>query len=96
MADEYSKFIQPADGIHITKQSGKGTLLPDHIIEIGRERIAAGEDPDEVAQDLALYELSINDDDDETPIEEEEDELKTLEDDARERARFAQRVTEKK
>jgi hypothetical protein len=54
-----SKFLQPADGIIVTHKSGRGTLLSEEVLEIGRQRIAAGEDPEEVALDLAVYEVSL-------------------------------------
>lgn len=53
------KFIQPIDGIRVVKRSGVKTLLTEDILDIGRSRIASGEDPDEVARDLAIYEVSL-------------------------------------
>lgn len=54
------KFLQPADGIRVVGRSkGPRTLLPDDILEIGRERVAAGEPIEDVAQDLAIHEVSM-------------------------------------
>jgi zeta toxin len=54
------KFSQPIDAISIVERSGgPRTLLPQWILEIGRQRVAAGEPLDEVALDLAVYEQSL-------------------------------------
>ncbi len=78
MSDERDNYFkQPNDGIHIVDKGGGGTLLNDELIEIGRQRIAAGEDPNDVALDLALQEVAMLDPDqlaeegDEPPAEEE-------------------------
>jgi hypothetical protein len=55
------KFIQPADAVHVESRSGKGTLLDDETLAAGRARIAAGEDPDAVAEELAQLEVDLMD-----------------------------------
>lgn len=53
------KFIQPTAHIRIISSPENGTFLTDEILGIGRSRIASGEDPDDVALDLAMYEESL-------------------------------------
>jgi hypothetical protein len=53
----FDRFSQPVDAITIEHRSGSGTLLTSEAIDAGRARIAAGEDPDKVALDLAIEEV---------------------------------------
>lgn len=54
------KFLQPTDAIIIESRStGPKTLLDAETLAAGRARIAAGEDPDTVAADLAQLEIDL-------------------------------------
>ena len=56
------KFVQPADGIVITHRAAiRRTLLTDEDLQKGLDRIAAGEDKDAVALDLAHLEVELTD-----------------------------------
>jgi hypothetical protein len=56
----YDKFTQPEDGIVVVERVyGPDTLLSPDEIEIGRQRVAQGENIDEVAEDLALREIAM-------------------------------------
>ena len=52
------KFIQPAEGVELLSEEERVTLSP-YELEIGRQRVAAGEDIDSVALDLAIRESAI-------------------------------------
>ena len=54
------KFFQPVEAIHIIhKTEGPRTLLPFETLEAARLRVAAGEDPEKVAEELAILEASL-------------------------------------
>lgn len=56
--DRTDKFLQPADAITIVSRAkGPRTLLTPEAIEDARIRIAGGEDPQDVAEELAMEEL---------------------------------------
>jgi hypothetical protein len=57
------KFLQRIGAIRVVKRSGSGTLLPDRVIEAAAKRIAAGEDADKVATELAMMEVELLDED---------------------------------
>ena len=58
MANE--KFIQPSDGIRIVAQAPEPrTLLTPEDMETARRRVAAGELIDEVAEDLAIEQVLL-------------------------------------
>ena len=57
------KFFQPADGITIYSSEEGGTLLNAEEIAKGRARVAAGEDLEKVALEMAQYEVDLIDPD---------------------------------
>lgn len=60
--ERIERFLQPAEAIHVVSRAGSGTLLSPEILALGRQRIEAGEDPDEVITELAMIELEILED----------------------------------
>ncbi len=57
---QVDKFIQPEDGWEIVERApGPRTLLSPEAIQDGRNRVAMGEDIDEVAEDLAIDEVML-------------------------------------
>jgi hypothetical protein len=53
------KFIQPADAVIVESRAKLKTLLDDETLAAGRARVAAGEDPAVVAEDLAKLEVEL-------------------------------------
>ncbi len=55
-----NRFISPDDDfVVVAKGGGPATILTPEAIEAGRQRIAGGESPDDVAMDLAMQELAL-------------------------------------
>ena len=60
MADDRKERFQVQDGdIVIVKRSHSGLILTPDAIARGKARVAAGEDPDVVASDLATEEVEL-------------------------------------
>jgi hypothetical protein len=56
----HDKFFQPVAAIEIVSlTTGPRTLLTEETIEKGRQRILAGEKPEDVALDLAADEVMM-------------------------------------
>lgn len=64
-----AKFLQPAQGIKIVSKAEGPSIQMEQLLEIGRERVAAGESVEEVSLDLAQWDAAM---------EELPDELKGL------------------
>jgi hypothetical protein len=63
--EKNDKFFQPIDAIEIVSRAKEPrSLLPEEIIETGRERGLAGEDVKEVSLDLEQLDSSELSDDD--------------------------------
>ena len=54
-----SRFILQPEDIELVSRAPRSTELPEEILQIGRERVAAGESVEDVALDLAIYETSL-------------------------------------
>jgi len=60
MSDDRTKRFEVQDGeIEMVKQSHSGLILTPDAINRGRARVAAGDDPDVVAHDLATEEVEL-------------------------------------
>ena len=65
LEDRKDRFLQPIDAIEIVSRAATpGTTFTPEAIEAARLRIAAGEDPTAVAQDLAIQEVWLTQDSD--------------------------------
>jgi hypothetical protein len=53
------RFQVHEDDITVMKRSGSGTILTPEVIDRARARVAAGEDLDQVAFDLATEEVHM-------------------------------------
>lgn len=53
------RFILPEDAIEVVQRSGGLSVAAESLLEVGRQRVAAGESIDEVALDIALWDAAL-------------------------------------
>lgn len=56
---DYNRFLVYDEEIEIVRKSGTGLRVPIESIQRARARVAAGEDPDAVASELAIEDVYL-------------------------------------
>lgn len=61
LAEQEDYFSQPADAIRVVSRAkGPRTLLTPEALQEARARVAAGEDIDKVAEELAIERVALD------------------------------------